>query len=780
LARTISVSIVGDAASFQKSLRQSSRAAKVFERDIGRTARGAAAASLSFHGLGRAAAYASGYLIGGAGLAYALKASIGNAESLEKATRSLSVVIQRNGGNVKKSLPNIERFAKAQADVGVSAVQAERGLARATAVTGSATAGMRAYTEALEISKATGKSFDAVLLAAAKANEGQTSALARYIGKIQKGTTVQQLYNDVQKKYAGQARANTSATDKLAATLSNTETIIGQELLPTVNKYATELANWLGKAKNQKRLQHDVNALVRDGSHLIQTLTGAVKHVTGAAGGFKKVLGLLLALKVASTLGGWAGAFKATGGQASAASGEVAILRGKLKTLATLAPILITVDILENLIPHKVTHGGQKILNQDGLGFLGSVPLVGPVAQAGAFTGRAAAKAAGLYQGGKAAAGNVPPQFATSMRLREAYLAGKQGNAYPFNLAAMDAGPLLAAYLAGRKKSPKPIPTGSALAHRDPAPKTAGAPLDRQSQIQDAVSQARLAVARGQTGSQAKLVAALKAEIDFDAKYAAIQQKLAARGGKDAKKHAQAMQQLLGDESSAYDEISAMTAKTAKKEAVAAKKKTEAAKKAAEAARKAAEAMRKAAVAEKRAFQQAVDSAKSVIGDLGQGPVATGAAAQFMQQYGGHLTAKAFTQDLAAQNKQGAGFLKNLNRLRKRGAPTALIQTLLGQGQGGMDEASALAGASNAQLKAFLRNYKQRQTLLTQVARMEVHTPKVTIAAKPCMSGLTRETGATTSSAAPASREAAKCSPSRRSSTCPPTPSTCSRRATSL
>jgi hypothetical protein len=141
------------------------------------------------------------------------------------------------GGNVKAQLPAVDAWAQAQARFGVSAADAETGLGRLVELTGSTAKAMKGYTAALEISKATGKDFNAVSLAVGKALDGQTTALARYIGKVKKGTTDAQLLALVNRKFGGQAAANTTEIDRFNATLGNTEEILGQAILPTLNKY---------------------------------------------------------------------------------------------------------------------------------------------------------------------------------------------------------------------------------------------------------------------------------------------------------------------------------------------------------------------------------------------------------------------------------------------------------------------------------------------------------------------------------------------------------------
>ena len=125
----------------------------------------------------------------------------------------------------------------------MSQTDALSGLAHAEALTGNASEAMRAYKEALEISKATGKSFGAVLLATSKAQEGNIGSLKRYGVEVAKGTTGQQQYTDVMAKFGGQAKANTTPMEQLRAHLSNISTDLGTKLLPAFDKLITGMNN---------------------------------------------------------------------------------------------------------------------------------------------------------------------------------------------------------------------------------------------------------------------------------------------------------------------------------------------------------------------------------------------------------------------------------------------------------------------------------------------------------------------------------------------------------
>jgi len=165
-----------------------------------------------------------------------MKGAIEGAEGLKKAQASLASAVSHTGGNMKVLRPELEATAKGAAEFGINQEQATQALARATLITGSAAKAQKVYQEALVLSKATGKDFNSVLIAAGKAADGQTAALRRYGVMVDTGSTLQHQFNQVMATYQGQAEANTNASDKLRANFDNLQTTIGTALLPVFEK----------------------------------------------------------------------------------------------------------------------------------------------------------------------------------------------------------------------------------------------------------------------------------------------------------------------------------------------------------------------------------------------------------------------------------------------------------------------------------------------------------------------------------------------------------------
>lgn len=355
MARAIAVEIVGDASSVERAFGKASVSAKKFDKSLGSSVRGATAGSGVFRGLGRSLAFASGGFLAFAGVSSTLRSAIEGAENLKKAQDALSVAVQHTGGDVTKLVPRYTAIAKSAQQFGVNQADATTALNRATVLTGDAAKAQRAYEEALVISKATGKDFNSVLTATAKGQEGITTSLQRYGIELKKGTPGQEQFNRVMARFQGQARANTSEIDRFRATWQNTEAILGNALLPTLNKILSRFSSWLTRMQRSGKLQRDVNRVTKDAGHIFNVLAGAVRAVDRATGSFKNTLELLLTLKLVSATSKWLGGLNAltgTAGGGGLRGSEVAAARllTKLRALAGLGVITVEVLLFEHFI----------------------------------------------------------------------------------------------------------------------------------------------------------------------------------------------------------------------------------------------------------------------------------------------------------------------------------------------------------------------------------------------------------------------------------------------
>src|SRR4029077_11983847 len=94
-----------------------------------------------------------------------------------------------------------------------------------------------------------------------------------------------------QAKLAGQAAANTTAAERFAATLHDTEEIVGTALLPTLNRYLNSLGSWLQRMNESGRLQQDVAKTTKFLADAIAVLRTALGPVIMAWQSLTKIVG---------------------------------------------------------------------------------------------------------------------------------------------------------------------------------------------------------------------------------------------------------------------------------------------------------------------------------------------------------------------------------------------------------------------------------------------------------------------------------------------------------
>lgn len=539
MSRKISVQIVGDSASLQRAFQRSGASAKLFERDLSKSVRGVAAASLSFHGLGRALSFASGYFLASGGIVFGLKAATKAAVDHQAAQAQLAAAMTHAGVSFKDYGAQVEDTLRKQRDLaGFSEDDTNASFTKLLRTTRSVSAATRDNALSMEIARGAGIGLNAASNIVNKTLAGQTTGLRRLGVELPKGVSGYRALQIAGAKYAGSvtAFAGTAAGGqaRLTNALHETEVTVGTALLPTITKYTTELADWLNKSGNQQRIQRDVNAAVKDGTAAVKVFAGVVHGASDAVGGFKHLIELLIGLKVASVASSWVRPIASLGRAAKTSRSEVALLHGALLKLGALGVVTVGVEVL--IHRKQIDNAVTGFLDKHGLGF---------------FSGSDNMK--GLN------AGNVDAAIKAASAAHDAFTVGILEKAKAlFAAQAGTAKPSAAASPVSHA-----LRRGTGMATGPVLNRPAAAPLDALSKIQNQVARARLAVAQNQKGSTAQLVAALKAEIDYDAKYAAIQEKLAKRGGKNAKTHSQTAQALLASETSDLNEITSLTAKHA-------------------------------------------------------------------------------------------------------------------------------------------------------------------------------------------------------------------------
>lgn len=355
MPRTIQVEIIGDASSLERSFKRASSSGKTFEKEISQSARGAIVATGAFRSLGRSIAFAGGAFVTFAGVGAFLKDSITAAEDAGKAQRSLGQQLRVSGASLKAWRSTIDEADLRLAKFGVTSTAAEQSLTVLDRATGNIAVALKLQSVAVDIAKAKNIDLSQAALIVGKAYDGQLTSLRRLGVEIPKGATNMDALRIAGQKFAGQARANTTEMDRFHATLHDTEVIIGQALLPTVNKLLTSLSGWLDRMNRSGRLQKDVNGLVRTATGLfgdlkaiVEPLADAFKTLADNVGGVSNALRILVGVFAGFKAAKFAGELGLIGSSARTSAGEVAGLRAALGRLALVGAITIPIELLLN------------------------------------------------------------------------------------------------------------------------------------------------------------------------------------------------------------------------------------------------------------------------------------------------------------------------------------------------------------------------------------------------------------------------------------------------
>ena len=366
MSRRIVVEIVGDSASLERTFNRSARAGQGFDRSMSRVTRGVLAGSGAFQHLGRSIAFASGGFLAFASAGDVIRKSIDAARSAAVSQRALARQMQTSGASFKAWQGTIE-----QADLKLSHLSGftgdalEQSLTTLDRSTGNINVALRLNAIAADVARGRHISLAQAAIALGKAYGGQATALKRLGIQVPKGASGMDAIRIAAERFAGQAKAGATASDRFGAELHNSEVIIGQGLLPTLNKYLAKGTNWLDQMNRSGRLQRDVAAATQTLGQIIQGLKAIVVPVTHAFEDFSKVVGgakhavellgtAFLILKARTQLTNWGvlgSEVGMIGTRAKTSTGQVNSLRGALLGLNGL---VVRVAIVEEVIKHVV------------------------------------------------------------------------------------------------------------------------------------------------------------------------------------------------------------------------------------------------------------------------------------------------------------------------------------------------------------------------------------------------------------------------------------------
>lgn len=278
------------------------------ERDLNKLARGALAGSGLFEAFGRALAFASTGFIAFAAASTVIRKSFDAATELLATQRAVDQQLKTQGATWERYGKQInETDLKLSHVSGFTNQELLQSFEYLDRVTGKVGIALKLNGVAADVARGRNIKLASAALALGKAYGGSITALRRLGIVIPKALKGQEALNYVAQKFAGQAAANATVAEKFNATLVDTEEIIGTALLPTINRYLTELGDWLAKMNETGRLQKDATAAVDAFVTVMHDAQKVIETVDKVTGSFKNTLKLIVAIRLASILTNWIG-----------------------------------------------------------------------------------------------------------------------------------------------------------------------------------------------------------------------------------------------------------------------------------------------------------------------------------------------------------------------------------------------------------------------------------------------------------------------------------------
>lgn len=343
------------------------------ERSLGHATRGALAGSGIFHSLGRSIAFASGGFLAFATAGEFVRKSLDAAREAGVTQRQLEHQLQASGKSFSDYRGQIDKTTlRLSALDGITKDQLDASFTTLVRNTGNVSKSLRLTGLAADVSAGMHKNLAVATVLVAKVAGGNTSILRRYGLEIAKGATATQGLALLTRLYGGQAAAAATEQQKFSAVLHDSEVIIGNGLLPTVNRYLTSATKWLAQMNESGKLQkdvasaaHDVSTAVSDGVTVIRDATAVARVFTGALGGVKTSLEVLGGLKLAGLARGL-----------TTANTEAGVLRSSLIGLGELRIAAIVIPFESKFIPDSFHGKVPKGIKGALVGALNFGPLV--------------------------------------------------------------------------------------------------------------------------------------------------------------------------------------------------------------------------------------------------------------------------------------------------------------------------------------------------------------------------------------------------------------------
>jgi hypothetical protein len=248
-------------------------------REIDHAARGALSGSGLFHSFGRTLAFASGGFLAFEGLSRFIEESVSVAREAAVGQAQLAAQMKASGESFAASSEEVEKARLSMARFGFTSEDVDKALILLDRGTGSISKSIDLLGLTADLARAKNLDFAAAANVVAKVFGGQTTALRRAVPGLNANAKGWDLIREAQEKLAGQAAAGTTASQRFAATLHETQRILGEALLPTLNTYLEKLSVWLDRMNESGRLQRNVETT----AHLLSTAFDATASSIAAA-----------------------------------------------------------------------------------------------------------------------------------------------------------------------------------------------------------------------------------------------------------------------------------------------------------------------------------------------------------------------------------------------------------------------------------------------------------------------------------------------------------------
>jgi hypothetical protein len=297
MARKLIVEVLLDSAAYSRQVKKTQAETTALAADLKNIGRHTATAAVGFKGLGRSLALMTGGFVAFEGVSQFLGDSVKFAQDAAVSQRQLAAQMKTSGESFADSRKRIEEAGLSLSRFGFTSEDSAHALTVLDRGTRSISESIRLQGLAADIARAKNIDLAAAANVVAKVFGGQETALRRAVPGLSKTAHGMDLIRQAQQRLAGQAAAATTPSERFNATLHETERIVGTALLPTLNRYLTQLSVWLDKMNRSGQLQRDVNQAIKQAVPLVDDLAKAFTGLAGAIGGAVRLWNQLPHLK---------------------------------------------------------------------------------------------------------------------------------------------------------------------------------------------------------------------------------------------------------------------------------------------------------------------------------------------------------------------------------------------------------------------------------------------------------------------------------------------------